>query len=127
MLRLASLTVRATELLPIFYINLASRPDRREFMERQLAELGLIGHRIEAVTADEISDADAERYCNSGKPTFLRKRELACTQSHERAWTAMIDGDHAVALILEDDAELSPLLPAFLNEASAVDRRTHPH
>ncbi|WP_425430654.1 glycosyltransferase family 25 protein [Devosia naphthalenivorans] len=38
-------------MLPIYYINLASRPDRREYMDGQLAKLGLRGQRIEAVYA----------------------------------------------------------------------------
>ena len=108
-------------MLPIYYINLASRQDRREFMERQLAALGLAASRIEAVTADEIEPADADRYCNPAYPSFLRKRELACTLSHERAWRAMLEGGHAAGLFLEDDAVLSPLLPSFLQEASAID------
>ncbi|GLQ53746.1 hypothetical protein GCM10010862_10050 [Devosia nitrariae] len=108
-------------MLPIFYINLASRPDRREYMERQFAALNLNATRIEAVTAADISSEDATLYCNSANPTFLRRNELACTRSHERAWHAILDGGYTAALILEDDAELSPLLPAFLAEAAAVD------
>lgn len=107
-------------MLPIFYINLANRPDRREFMERQFGELGLIGRRIEAVTAAEISTEDADRYCSTSRPTFLRRNELACTLSHERAWQAMLDSQHEAALILEDDAELSALLPAFLSEVATL-------
>lgn len=108
-------------MLPIFYINLAMRPDRRDFMDRQLADLGLIGRRIEAVTGEEVSQEDAERYCNVNAPSFLRRRELACTLSHERAWRAMLDEGHDAALFLEDDAVLSPLLPAFLAEVHAID------
>src|SRR5690606_32587268 len=36
--------------LPIFYINLAARRDRREFMESQLRAMGMAAVRIEAVT-----------------------------------------------------------------------------
>lgn len=108
-------------MLPIYYINMSTRPDRRDFMERQLVSLGLIGMRIEAVTEQDISAEDAHRYCNTDRPNFLRKVELACTLSHERAWRAMIDVDAPAALILEDDAELSPLLPAFLKDAEKID------
>lgn len=108
-------------MLPIYYINMANRPDRRAFMERQLASMGLAGIRIEAVTEADISQEDADRYCNSDRPTFLRKRELGCTLSHERAWQAMLDIGAPAALVLEDDAEISRLLPAFLNEAEAID------
>lgn len=108
-------------MLPIFYINLATRPDRRAYMENQLATLGLTATRIEAVTPSDISAADLEEYCNSGKPTFLRPNELACTLSHESAWRALLDSGHSGGLILEDDVELSQLLPAFLAGAHDID------
>lgn len=103
-------------MLPIYYINLASRPDRRAFMERQLLALNLEGRRIEALTAEDITQDDADRYCNPERPSFLRKKVLACTLSHEQAWKAMLADGHAAALFLEDDAVLSPLLPSFLAE-----------
>jgi glycosyl transferase family 25 len=108
-------------LLPIFYINLAHRNDRREYMDGQLESMGLAGTRIEAVTPADISAEDIEKYCSSARPVFLRENQLACTLSHERAWQAMLDGGHDMALILEDDAELSDLLTEFLLNAASVD------
>jgi glycosyl transferase, family 25 len=108
-------------LLPIFYINLASRTDRREFMEEQLAALGLSAVRVEAVTPDDLSAEEITSYCDSSRLRHLRPRELACTRSHERAWEMMIAAGQGRALILEDDAELSPLLPAFLGEIAKID------
>lgn len=113
--------MHGVSMLPIYYINMATRPDRRDFMEQQLDSMGLIGTRIEAVTEADISEDDAKRYCNTDHPSFLRKRELGCTLSHERAWQAMIDIEAPAALVLEDDAEISPLLPAFLEEAGTID------
>jgi hypothetical protein len=40
--------------LPVFYINVAARTDRRDFMESQFAELGIPVERIEAVLPDQI-------------------------------------------------------------------------
>ena len=37
-------------MIPLYYVNLASRPDRREFMDAQFARVGLAATRIEAVT-----------------------------------------------------------------------------
>lgn len=101
-------------MLPIYYINLAARTDRRAFMEAQLAGLGLVGKRIEAVTPADLSDEELDQYCNPHRAHFLRRKELACTKSHERAWQAIIDAGDQRALVLEDDAELSARLPAFL-------------
>ncbi len=108
-------------MLPIYYINLSTRPDRQAYMEAQLASLGLAGERIEAVTPVDIAAADIALYCNSDRPSFLRPSELACTLSHERAWGAMLDAGHEQALVLEDDAEPSSLLPSFLAEAPGIE------
>ncbi|WEK03209.1 MAG: glycosyltransferase family 25 protein [Candidatus Devosia phytovorans] len=108
-------------MLPIFYINLASRPDRREFMDGQLQALGLSGTRIEAVTAADIGEEDAQAFCNLENELFLRLNELACTYSHERAWSALIASGEPAGLIFEDDAELASSLPAFLAEAASID------
>lgn len=108
-------------MLPIFYINLASRPDRREFMEAQFHKLGLNGIRIEAVTPADISPADIDLYCNGERPTFLRKNELACTLSHERCWQTMLDMGANQALVFEDDVKISSRLPAFLDAVDRID------
>jgi glycosyl transferase family 25 len=108
-------------MLPVFYINLAIRPDRRDFMENQLRKVGIEGKRIEAVTPADINPEDIARYCNGENPSFLRKNELACTMSHERCWQTMLDMGAERALIFEDDAKLSSLLPAFINTVDAID------
>ena len=42
--------------MDIYYINLARRTDRRDFMEAQFQKLGLAATRIEAVTPADISE-----------------------------------------------------------------------
>lgn len=108
-------------MLPIFYINLASRPDRREFMDVQLRALGLVGTRIEAVTPADISAEEANLYCNGENPNYLRKNELACTRSHELCWQTMLDLGAERALVFEDDVKISARLPALLNELDTID------
>lgn len=108
-------------MLPIFYINLATRPDRKRFMENQFSSRGVQAFRVEAVTPADISAQDKAKYCNTQQPFFLRENELACTLSHELAWRAMLKGGFKKALILEDDVELSELLPSFLEEAKKID------
>lgn len=108
-------------MLPIFYINLASRPDRREFMDAQLRALGLVGTRIEAVTPADISPEETKLYCNGENPNYLRKNELACTRSHELCWQTMLDMGAERALVFEDDVKISARLPALLNELDTID------
>ncbi|HEV2518562.1 MAG TPA: glycosyltransferase family 25 protein [Devosia sp.] len=98
--------------LPIFYINLASRADRRQHVERQLVALGLTASRIEAVTAADCGDI-------AGSP--LSPAELGCSRSHQKIWRLMVEQDIAAALILEDDVLLSTQLPSVLDDPNLLD------
>lgn len=98
--------------LPIFYINLASRPDRREHVERQLRALGLDGTRIEAVTAAECGEVP-------GSP--LSPGELGCSRSHQKLWRLLNEQNIPAALILEDDVLLSEHLPGVLADPHLLD------
>ena len=108
-------------MMPIFYINLASRADRRAYMEEQFKRLTLTATRIEAITPADLSAEDIERYCNGENPSFLRRNELACTMSHERCWQELIAGGAGQALVLEDDVRISSRLPEFLAAAADID------
>lgn len=100
------------QLLPIFYINLSSRPDRREHVERQLQALGLTATRVEAVTPDECQDAP---------DSMLSPGELGCSRSHQKIWRLLGEQNIAAALILEDDVVLSQQLPAVLADPHLLD------
>ncbi|WP_404405468.1 glycosyltransferase family 25 protein [Pelagibacterium halotolerans] len=106
--------------IPIYYINLSSRTDRRAFMEEQFARLGLEAERVEAVTPADIPADDIARYCDNTRPTYLRPNQLACSMSHEKVWRAMLEAGHERAVVMEDDALLSSLLPAFLADLEGV-------
>lgn len=92
-------------MLPIFYINMASRPDRRQHVERQLQALGLTATHIDAVTP-----ADFELPPDSP----LSAGELGCSRSHQKIWRMMVEQSIAAALILEDDVLLADEVPALL-------------
>ncbi|HEU6456543.1 MAG TPA: glycosyltransferase family 25 protein, partial [Roseateles sp.] len=98
--------------LPIFYINLASRPDRRQHVERQLVALGLAATRIEAVTAADCGDIPG---------SSLSPAELGCSRSHQKIWRLLLEQDIAAALILEDDVLLSAHLPTVLDDPNLTD------
>ncbi len=99
-------------MLPIFYINMAARPDRREHVERQLDALGLAGIRIDAVTP-----ADFE--LPPGSP--LSTGELGCSRSHQKIWRLMAEQNIPAALILEDDVLLANEVPSLLSDPGLLD------
>lgn len=84
-------------------------------MEQQFATLGLVGERISAVTPAALdvalSDAPSAREIGAA----LADTEMCVTASHRAAWRAIAARDVACGLVLEDDAVLSPKLPAFLS------------
>ena len=98
----------------IYYINLDRRPDRRAFMEQQFARLGLAAERVPSVTPAEISNELKDRYCNAARLTWQTPSELACSLSHLKALDALLASDEELALVLEDDTILSPVLADFL-------------
>lgn len=100
--------------LPIFYINLDSRPDRRQFMEEQFARLGIRAERVSALTT---ADVPAELIAYHDDPGILwpvSPADLACGLSHQLIWRRMVDEGLPAALVLEDDALLHDSLGDFL-------------
>lgn len=101
---------------PIYYINLASRSDRRAFMEQRLGELGLAAQRVPAVALAAISQTDAQRYCHPTRVPALSQSQLACAMSHVQCWRAFLQTDVPWGLVFEDDVFISARLPQFLTD-----------
>ncbi|MEW9838025.1 glycosyltransferase family 25 protein [Mesorhizobium marinum] len=102
-----------------YYINLDSRPDRRAFMEKQFAALGLEVERLPATTPESIRDEDIAPHSMTDLAAGLSPAEIAISVSHFRIWKRMLDKGQPCALVLEDDVLLSARLPEFL---AAVER-----
>lgn len=94
-----------------FYVNLARRPERRAFMERQFEALGLDVERVEGVDGRAMPVAERERavssfrwWCANGYRA--RAGEIGCALSHQSIYRRMVDEDIPFACILEDDVKL---------------------
>jgi glycosyl transferase family 25 len=94
--------------LPIYYINLASRLDRREHMETALAQLGLVGERIDAVTRDRVPPE-----LHTGVPPSY----VASRLSHMSAWQRLVESRAPAAIVLEDDVVFAPAFVDFIDPA----------
>jgi glycosyl transferase, family 25 len=103
--------------LALLYLNLARRTDRRRFMERQFAALGLAAERVEAFTPETVPVASLARWTDPVYPRHVSPPELACTFSHRRAWRLIVERTLAGACILEDDAWLSPAFAGVIAAA----------
>jgi glycosyl transferase family 25 len=100
--------------VPIYYINLADRPDRRTAMEGQFAALGLTCSRVEAVTPQTLPPNALEQFGNPHRFHWMMPTELSCSFSHIAALEAFMAGGAPLAAVFEDDVVLSPALPDFI-------------
>ena len=109
-------------MLRTYVINLDRSPDRLTYMDDQLRELGIGYERFPAVDRDRI-DASVPEFDASGYARCHGRRfhsgEVACYLSHVGALRAFLRTDAKYALILEDDARLSPDLMTIIEAAMA--------
>uniref|UniRef100_A0A7S4P3U5 Glycosyl transferase family 25 domain-containing protein n=1 Tax=Paramoeba aestuarina TaxID=180227 RepID=A0A7S4P3U5_9EUKA len=113
----------------VYYINLASRVDRRMHVESILKELAFhetvpLVERVDAVDGKTVSIEDLYSRGQVTKQAFDRYKSiplaekfygmditdgaLGCALSHRAVWQKIITRKHKCALVLEDDVELSP-------------------
>ena len=88
-------------------------------MEAQLARLGLEAEFVEAVDGLELSDATIKANCNDQGFDYTDKRrlsptEMGCAWSHRNVYKRLINSEEEYALVLEDDAVLTPEIVQFL-------------
>lgn len=89
-------------------INLDRSPERWAFMAGHLAERGLETRRVPAVDGRGLGPAEVDRLAPAvpGRRR-LAASEVACFESHKRAWAAIAEGPEPVAAVLEDDVWLA--------------------
>nr|WP_180040540.1 glycosyltransferase family 25 protein [Acinetobacter sp. YH12100] len=95
-------------------INLKSSQDRRDFQKRQFGKLGLDFEILEAFSVADLSEEQYQKF-GFGWQRPLRKVEVACFLSHQKAWEEVIKRNQP-CLILEDDAVLASNTKEILNE-----------
>jgi len=90
-----------------YLINLDRSPDRLDAMHAHLSALDIPYERIPGVDGAALDEAEFRQYTRENryyKP--LRRGEVGCYLSHNRALQRFLDSNAAYALILEDDAIL---------------------
>ena len=101
--------------IPIYIISLRRTPERRLHIQRQLDAYNLKYRVIEAVDAynfqeTELKVLDIENPYQGNNTNRLST--LGCLLSHIKFYDQVIQNNHKIACILEDDAQL---LPSFLD------------
>ncbi|WP_349743893.1 glycosyltransferase family 25 protein [Roseateles cavernae] len=110
---------------PVYLINLPRDTRRLAVMQAQLQRLALPFEVTPAVYGRDLS---AEERARLYSPALNRARfhqamapgEIGCYASHLQVWQRLVDSGAPHALVLEDDAELRPELPATLRAVAAL-------
>ena len=103
--------------ISIFVISLPQASERRSFMKRQLENLHLQFEFFDAFIGKDY--ADNPTYYNEKKALKAEGRkltagEIGCALSHNAVYRLIVERSLPYALILEDDAIISPDLPVLL-------------
>jgi len=104
--------------MKIYCINLDRHPLRMERMQRCLQ--GLAFERIAAMDGRILPGPEYRDATQPMSADNLSRYELACIQSHRRAWSRFLASGDAFGCVLEDDVILSPDFPKFVSDASWI-------
>jgi glycosyl transferase family 25 len=109
--------------VPVFIISLTRATDRRESIGAHLKKLGVEFEFVDAVEGKAMPATEIQRLLAPG--VSLSPGQVGCYLSHLEAYRRIVERQIPVALILEDDARLSPeavkLLRSDLSDAAAFD------
>lgn len=106
-------------MLKTFLINLDRRPDRLEYVTKQLDELGIEFERVAAIDGKNCS-VEQQRFFDHNRFILECKKklvagEIGCALSHRLVWQLMVEQQIPYALILEDDIKINPQLKSVLS------------
>eukprot|EP01040_Poterioochromonas_malhamensis_P004772 gene4772-5122_t len=97
--------------IPVYYVNLKSSIERRQYTERLLTQKGFSFQRVEAFTAHDVAYRVKEEVTSTQNIIKPNIKEIACIASHLHAmWLAVNDNTSPTssfpyALIIEDDVK----------------------
>lgn len=99
--------------LEIYVINLKSRPQKRENIERQFLNQNMSGFIFDAIDGKKLDlhELEANNIISPNsnkhnKKRQLRRGEIGCSMSHTTLWDMLLNSDKKYFLVFEDDAVL---------------------
>jgi glycosyl transferase, family 25 len=103
-----------------YVINLDRSSQRWAHMTAMLAARSLPFSRVTAVDGRRLAQDEVDRLAPAAPGRRLTRTEVACAESHRRAWAAIAEAEHHLALVLEDDVFLSPSFVEGLHAIAAA-------
>lgn len=113
---------------PVYLINLPRDAQRLAVMRQQLDAMQLPFEWVQAVYGKDLTPAQRaalydERANAARYHQVMTPGEIGCYASHLSVWQKLVESDAPFALVLEDDVELLPQLPAVLAAVAALPPR----
>jgi glycosyl transferase family 25 len=110
-----------------FVINLESSKLRMAEMNQRLTEMNLAYERMPAVNGSQLSTEELHSFYQPALNKKLYRRplsagEIGCYMSHRNCWVKIQEQQLDLALILEDDAEMSDQLSALLSNIEKIQQ-----
>lgn len=117
----------------VYLINLERRPERRKRMEYCFQELGIAFKATAAIDGKKLNDSYIQEHGIRMLPEYadpyhnrpITAGEIGCFMSHYNIWKDMIENQHRIAIIFEDDIRFEPYfrtkVAALLTEARHLD------
>ena len=117
--------------MQVFVVNMAKDMDRREFITRQMDELGLEFEFFTAIVGKDLSLVELRQHYNSLKAKRnqcrnLTPSEIGCALSHIGLYRLILERQLPMALILEDDTILSNGIKDVLDRLQTYLQTEHP-
>lgn len=114
--------------IKIYVLSLPNELERRRLCGAELERAGLKFVFFDALSGDELSFSDFNKfYCaNLNSAKFKRPlscNEIACALGHFQIWQRIVDSNEPVGLVLEDDAVFEKNPSAFLNAVARCPER----
>jgi glycosyl transferase family 25 len=110
--------------VPIFVINLERDIERRNHMAQSLAALDLVPEFVAAVDGRQLSAPERALYDQARALRIygvsMMDTEIACYLSHHRLYERIVREGIEMALIMEDDVRIEPILPDILRDLSTL-------
>lgn len=105
--------------MKIFVISLKASYDRHAVMVEQMERLGLPFEFVDAVdgrqlSGDELAELYDRKWAYRQEGRHLTRGEIGCSLSHLRVYRKIVEDDIPFALVLEDDAWLTPSIVGVL-------------
>lgn len=114
------------EAIKAFIIHLDRATDRRNQVEKLIAELPIPAEIIDAVDGRALPQSEIDRVYRRHlhKPSYpfrLSVNEVACFLSHRKAWQTIVDQNLAAGLVLEDDVALNGFAGAWAAASAYIE------